>query len=499
MNEFTPQPIRSVFTIKRKVLLALGFLAIYATFLLVYSLGQKEILLGKINEIETLQEAETVLFAADLAVFDAITQLLIITDPAKRDDVLQDAHQHFNILTEHYKKLSLLYPTRAPSFYALIGSLAKVVMSPNMTDYIQVKINLENHQKELNSLILANQQARQKLFKSYKSISDIAVTRLVILALFALLFMIIISSVFFGKLAVDIKRVLVQIQSIVAREKNTKLSSTREDEIGMLIDGINEMSDALDLRDQQLYLERINRAYYDSSSAIEKLTAGLVHELGNPIAAICGVIDEIEFEQDRLPSLFHEKIHLVKQANEKLLLINTDIAKLASPINKNFEFLDFNDVVSHVANLLHYDERWYGVDIQLNLAPMLPAVFACDAQVRLLLNNLLTNSLEARFSSKHRVEIETLYVNENIYLIIKDNGVGMDNVTLENAFTAFYTTKDPSIHSGMGLFSCITVVNSHKGKMNYSSCPDKGTQIRISFPILTANKQKAIEESECEG
>tara|TARA_R110001583_G_scaffold69544_2_gene197101 strand:- start:21723 stop:23222 length:1500 start_codon:yes stop_codon:yes gene_type:complete len=498
MDRFTPKSVGFFFTIKGKVLLSLGFLAIYTIFLFVYSLAQKDVLLDKIKEIDTLQEAETVLLAADLAVFDAITNLLILIEPTQKEDVIEKAHEHFNILTEHYKKLSLLYPKRAPSFYVLIGSLAKVVMSPNTSDYIHVKINLENHQRELNGLILANQKARQKLFKSYKRISDTAVSRLVLLTLFALILMILISSLFFGKITLDIKRVLVQIQSIVARERQENLTTKRVDEIGMLIDGVNEMSDALDLREQQLYLERINSAYYDSSNAIEKLTAGLVHELGNPIAIIIGVIDEIEHGNDSLPLSLQEKILSIKEANDKLLLINTDLTKLASPINKDFEFLDFNEVVSHIANLLHYDERWYSVDIKLNLAPMLPAIFACDAQIRLLLNNLLTNSLEARISNEHQVEIDTLYVDENIHLIIKDNGVGMDDENLENAFTPFYTTKDQSIHSGMGLFSCITVVNSHKGRMNYSSYPNKGTQIRISFPILKVNNEQAVEEREYE-
>ena len=74
----------------------------------------------------------------------------------------------------------------------------------------------------------------------------------------------------------------------------------------------------------------------------------------------------------------------------------------------------------------------------------------------------------------------------------------MDDENLEKAFTPFYTTKDQSIHSGMGLFSCITVVNSHKGRMNYSSYPNKGTQIRISFPILKVNNEQAVEEREYE-
>ena len=90
MSKFTPKPIKFLLTVRGKVLLSLAFLAIYAASLFFYSLVQKEVLLEKINEIDNLQEAETVLLAADLAVFDAITQLLIMVDPTTREEVIQE-------------------------------------------------------------------------------------------------------------------------------------------------------------------------------------------------------------------------------------------------------------------------------------------------------------------------------------------------------------------------------------------------------------------------
>tara|TARA_R110001583_G_C5671699_1_gene411424 strand:- start:19267 stop:20778 length:1512 start_codon:yes stop_codon:yes gene_type:complete len=480
-------------TIRGRVLLFVALLAIYASFLFIYSFHQKDILLDNISEIDVLQEAETVLVAADLAVFDAITQLLIVLDPVDKGAVLLGTHEHFNLLTEHYQKLSKLYPERAPSFFVLISSLAKVVMSPSLDDLRIVKHNLEQHKLELNSLIRINLASRQALFAEYKEVSDQAVTKLIILTLVGLILMIVFSNLFFGKVALDIKRVLNQITDIVARKQCPDLTTTREDEIGELIRGVNDLSMALNDRERQLHLERIDRSYFESVGAIEKLTTGLVHELGNPIAAISGIADELARDSEVLSSEQQDNISLIKDYCNKLQLINNDLAYLAAPTSKEFQLLDFNNVIGKMANLLHYDERWYGVDIQLSLAPTLPALNACDGQLKLLLNSLLVNSLEAKYQEIHQISIETSYQDNKITLLIHDNGCGMDQATLDRACTAFFTTKDPSEHSGMGLFSCLSIVKSHHGQLTLKSELNQGTEVRIILS-MEENKLSQIEK-----
>ncbi|WP_206485979.1 HAMP domain-containing sensor histidine kinase [Thalassotalea sp. G2M2-11] len=476
-------------TIRGRVLLFVAMLSIYACALFIYSLDQKDILLQKINEIDALQETETVLVAADLAVFDAITQLLIVLEPVEKGEVLLGTHEHFNLLTQHYNKLSKLYPERAPSFFALISSLAKVVMSPSLDDLRVVKDNLKQHKLALNELIQANLASRQKLFKEYKKISDQAVNRLILLTLAGIFILVIISNLFFGKVAFDIKRVLEQIKDIVARKQCPPLATKRDDEIGVLIRGINELSTALDERDRQLHIERIDRSYFESVGAIEKLTTGLVHELGNPIAAIDGIAIEIERSREDLSPELQTNITLIKDYCDKLQLINNDLAYLATPTSKEYQLIDFNSIIRKTASLLHYDERWYGVDVELSLDSTLPAFYACDGKLRLLLNSILVNSLEAKIQDKHKVIIETSYIDDKICLMIKDNGIGMNDQVLAQACDAFFTTKDPSEHNGMGLFSCLSIVKAHKGNLYITSTPNQGTEVGITFVVTTSDDQ----------
>jgi two-component system, NtrC family, sensor kinase len=470
-------------SISARALLFVTVLSIYVSSLFIYSFGQKEVLLNKIYEIDQLQEAETILMAADLAVFDAITQLLIVLDPLDRNKALAGTHQHFSLLTDHYTKLSEFYPERAPSFFALIGSLAKVVMSPSIEDLRTVKSNLERHKLELNDLIKTNQSKRKQLFTSYKEVSDRAVNNLIMLTLIGLVFITIISSLFFRAMGVDIKRLLIQITGIVARQQDKPLQTKRNDEIGRLIHGINNLSKALDVRDQQLLMERLGKSYYEKVGAIENLTSGLVHELGNPIAAIEGLVAEIERQKESLPQEVNDYISFIRSYNDKLQLINGDLAKIAVQTSSELQLLDVNEVISVAANLLHYDERWYGVNVELVLAPMLPAFYGSDGQLKLLLENLLNNSLEAKSSSSLKICIETMFVADEIVVSIKDNGIGMTDEILNKASTAFFTTKNSSIHSGMGLFSCLTILDSIRGRMSLTSQLNEWTEVRVFIPV----------------
>lgn len=490
MNKPAYKHLKFYQTIRGRVLLFVALLACYTCYLFIYSFHQKEILLDNIKQIDVLQEAESVLVAADLAVFDAITQLLIVLDPMDKNAVLLGTHEHFNLLTEHYQKLSKLYPERAPSFFVLISSLAKVVMSPSIDDLRIVKYNLEQHKVELNGLIRNNLTSRKTLFKEYKEVSDQAVTKLILLTIIGLILMIVFSNLFFGKVALDIKRVLNQITDIVARTPCPDLSTTREDEIGELIRGVNDLSNALDVRERQLHLERIDRSYYESVGAIEKLTTGLVHELGNPIAAINGVVGELERDSETLSAQQQANISLIKDYCDRLQLINNDLAYLAAPTSKEFQLIDLNSVIGKIAGLLHYDERWYGVDIQLLLAPTLPAINACDGQLKLLLNSLLVNSLEAKYQEPHQISIETNYQNNEISLLIRDNGRGMEQATLDKACAEYFTTKAPEVHSGMGLFSCISIVKNHGGHLTLESELNQGTEVLIVFSLEDTNPSK---------
>jgi signal transduction histidine kinase len=246
---------------------------------------------------------------------------------------------------------------------------------------------------------------------------------------------------------------------------------------------------AVKLRDQELQLERLNKSYFESIGAIEKLTSGLVHEIGNPVAAIEGLLFEISREKEQIPASVHQYMELLQDANNKLQLIIADLTKLAAPTSNTFELIDLNELVSQNINLLHYDERWYGVDIKVDLASNLQAVHGSPGQIKLLLSNLLSNALEAKSEQVLTITVTSMQLDCEVMLSIKDNGMGMDKDTLAQAFNAFYSQKDPAEHSGMGLYSSLAIIESHHGRVIVESLPHQGSEIKLYFPLETNGNQ----------
>ncbi len=81
------------------------------------------------------------------------------------------------------------------------------------------------------------------------------------------------------------------------------------------------------------------------------------------------------------------------------------------------------------------------------------------------------------------------------YIIIEDNGPGMDETVRKRVFEPFFTTKDVGVGTGLGLsLSYFIITKSHNGKMNVESTPDKGTRFIIHLPF----SQNALDQAQPE-
>ena len=99
-----------------------------------------------------------------------------------------------------------------------------------------------------------------------------------------------------------------------------------------------------------------------------------------------------------------------------------------------------------------------------------------------VLINVIKNSIEAiPESSQGQINISTKIKDNNYYLVVEDNGIGMDKEVLENMKKPFYTTKKRG--SGLGVSLIYEIVEAHNGKIQYSSEYGKGTKVMIQLPI----------------
>ena len=112
-------------------------------------------------------------------------------------------------------------------------------------------------------------------------------------------------------------------------------------------------------------------------------------------------------------------------------------------------------------------------------------VHADKAHLELAVVNLLENAL--KYSAEPHIVVETGKVEDDFFISVKDNGVGIEKKYLKNIFKKFYRVPTGDIHNvkgfGLGLNFVKRIIDAHNGKIKVKSLPGIGTEFRLFIPI----------------
>ncbi|WP_207063419.1 sensor histidine kinase [Motiliproteus sp. SC1-56] len=227
----------------------------------------------------------------------------------------------------------------------------------------------------------------------------------------------------------------------------------------------------------------------EKMAAIGSLAAGIVHEIGNPIASLLGLLESLDADERarHWPEDLHTDLELARQQGQRLADINRDVSEFANPQSESPEWLDFNNLVARTCRLMRYDRRLQDTQVRLQLEPRLPALRVAGSQMVQVLMHLLSNAadaLQVRYGSEPGgvIQVQTFMSGEQVGLKVLDNGCGMTPEVLARATDAFYTTKPVGQGTGLGLAVCHTIVRAHGGTLSLKSDAGDGTIAIVQLP-----------------
>jgi len=476
-------------SLKGKSALFLVLLFSYCLGLAAYVLYQKGMLVRQLEDLTLIQERERVLVEADLAAFSAITDLFVMNDATGRDEVLGRVHEHFDQLQQRYARLLLLYPDRAPPFKEMLRTLAETVVQPTAEGLTSLRRELAGNKRRLDELLAQNRNMRQRATVVYLERSDRVAVVSLMLGVLGLALLGFVVALFFGRLTRDLIGLHLRVGQIVEGYRGSPLERSRDDEVGELISGINAMTDDLRLREQELEIERQKQFHIDKMGTLGHVAAGVVHEVGNPVAAIIGLAEEaraqlLEEGEQGIDDCVGN-LTMISDYAERLRLISEDLAALNQPLNEDFRLLDINELVVGVEKVLRYDDRWYGIQLEKQLESRLPAFKGAPDQLSQLVMNLIVNGCEALEQSRPPspvVRVRTSVDDGKLHICVTDNGPGMSEEIQARAFEAFYTTKENK-GSGLGLLLCASIASAHRGRLELHSRPGEGCRVDVYLPL----------------
>ncbi len=312
-------------------------------------------------------------------------------------------------------------------------------------------------------------------------------------------------------------RISLENEKII-REQNLIL----EEKVKLRTHALEESNDHLKRTQTQL----VNA---EKMASLGQLTAGIAHEINNPINFITSnihplrrniseIVEVMQEYRGLRPEEALEKLPVLRQKDERLGIqesieeldgiigsIAEGSARTAEIVRglRNFSRLDENDlkdsdlnegIRSTVTVLAPQFREKVGLHMEL---AELPPVECYPGKINQVFMNILTNAIQATMARQdaetRTVSISTEASGEHVIICIKDNGIGMTDEVKARIFDPFFTTKPVGEGTGLGMAIVYGIIQDHFGDITIDSIPGEGTEFKVILPVrhTTMNERRA--------
>jgi two-component system, OmpR family, phosphate regulon sensor histidine kinase PhoR len=214
------------------------------------------------------------------------------------------------------------------------------------------------------------------------------------------------------------------------------------------------------------------------------------HEFKTPLAVMkiaSGVLsqDNIVHQPDRL----ERYVTIIKNQTEHLQNQVERLLKAASSESKNLpikkEHIDAGQLIEQALSKVQPLIEEKRAKVELKMEDSKAELHADKAHLELAVVNLLENAL--KYSVEPRIVVETGNAEDEFFISVKDNGVGIEKKYLKSIFKKFYRVPTGDIHNvkgfGLGLNFVKRIIDAHNGKIRVNSLPGIGTEFRLFIPL----------------
>lgn len=233
----------------------------------------------------------------------------------------------------------------------------------------------------------------------------------------------------------------------------------------------------------QLQLQHSERLAF-----VGELSAGIAHELNEPLGRILGFAQLIKKEglpesrqQDDLERIIKASLY-AREIIKKLMLFSRQMPQQVI-------MMDLNDTIGNILYFLDVRYQSKAITMVRKLAPALPRIQADPVQLSQVVVNLITNAIHA-MPKGGELSIITQKSGHRVKLIVKDTGHGMNAEIRRKIFEPFFTTKPVGQGTGLGLSVVEGIVLAHQGTITVKSITGRGTTFEITLPVKPSTKKR---------
>lgn len=351
------------------------------------------------------------------------------------------------------------------------------------------------------------------LFFAFIFIRQIPEVELEVILFYGGLFVITISFllclILYSIISKPISKLVEGMEKLSKGDMDYRINIKRKDEMGLLADSFNSMSEEL-----KLYKEKMENWTRSLEEEVEKKTseivraqeglinaeklaslgrmaAGVAHELNSPLT---GIVTFAHLFLKRVPPERKEDIEdlnvIIDQTERCSRIIKGLLGFSRRTASENAE-INVNTLIENTLTIVKNQAKFHNITFDITLDKTIPEISVDPNQIQQVFLNMLLNAADA-MEEKGRIVVASRFIEENnnkfIELEFTDTGPGIPESILGKIFEPFFTTKPTGKGTGLGLSVSYGIIKKHNGQIFVKSELGKGASFFIHLPVDTAGE-----------
>ncbi len=220
----------------------------------------------------------------------------------------------------------------------------------------------------------------------------------------------------------------------------------------------------------------------DKLASLGQLSAGVAHEINNPLGLILGYTQLIL--RDMEEGQIHEDLKVIEKHTMNCKRIVEDLLKFSRAMDTTKTPENLNVLLSQVLSVVEANFEMDKVHIVKQLAGELPPVTVDPDKMRQVFMNLLMNAHQA-IEGPGTITVSTASTSDGRHILISfsDTGSGIPNDIIHKIFDPFFTTKPIGMGTGLGLSVSYGIIKDHEGDIRVESSPGNGSTFKVYLPV----------------
>jgi signal transduction histidine kinase len=279
-----------------------------------------------------------------------------------------------------------------------------------------------------------------------------------------------------------LERLSSAVRKIAKGDFDVNVAIKSSDEIGELSTSFNDMAGELKERESSLKKAQHALVQSEKMAAVGTLSAGLAHEVKNPLSAVLGYAQLSKRKLDQ-PEALLKHLDTIENETRRCNEIIGNLMQFSRQEKGEHEQISVNEVVEKSMAIVDHQLGLKSVEIKSELADELPDISGNANQLQQVIMNLMINAQQAMGEEGGTVSLATLIEDDSLLITVSDTGPGIEPDIAAKIFEPFYTTKPAGQGTGLGLSVTYGIIQDHGGDISVKRSESGGAKFVVALPL----------------